>query len=85
MFPKVKDQNYLKKKYLSDFSENKYPKCEFFYIILQTLFPKELETNIKASRKHRALNKMKDKNELINMTPEIYYEIVRIISFPSKD
>ena len=62
--PKVKDQNYLKK-YLSDFSENKYPKREFFYIILQTLFPKELETNIKASRKHRALDKMKNKNELI--------------------
>ena len=84
MLPKVKDQNYLKK-YLSDFSENEYPKREFFYIILQTLFLKELETIIKVSIKHRALDETKDKNELIKMTPEIYYEIVGLISFPSKD
>ena len=84
MLPKVKDQNYLKK-YLSDFSESEYSEREFFYIILQILFLKELETIIKVSIKYRALDETKDKNELIKMTSEIYYEIVRIISFPSKD
>ena len=84
MFPKVKDQNYLKK-YLSDFLSNEYFESEFFYIIFRILFPKELETIIKASRKHWALDKTNDKNELIKMTPEIYNEIVGLIRFPSKD
>ena len=60
------------KKYLPDFSDNEYREREFFYTILGTLFPKELEAIIKASRKHRALDETKDKNELIKITPEIY-------------
>ena len=67
------------------FLDNEYPEREFFYNILRTLFPKELETIIKASWKYRALDETKDKNELIKMTPEIYNKIVRLISFPSKD
>ena len=74
MFPKVKDQNYLKK-YLSDFSDNEYPERKFFYIIFRTLFQKELETIIKASRKHLALDKTKDKNELIKMTQKFIMKL----------
>ena len=83
VFPKVKDQILLKK-YLPEYSEKEYPEKDFFYNILGTLFPKELEEIIKSSRKQRALNENSNKDELIKMTPEIYNEIVGLLSFPSK-
>ena len=82
IFPKIKEQNQLKLN-IPDLSENEFPEREFFNTILGTLFPKELESIIKTSRKNRALNKINDKSELIKMTPEVYSEIVGLLSYPS--
>ena len=70
--------------YLPEWSENSYPERTFFYALVSTLFPQELDQIIKTARKNRALSEDKDKNELIKITPEIFKEINELLSHPSK-
>ena len=71
-------------KYLPEYSGKQYPEHEFFFNILSTIYPKEVENMIEAAYKLRKQHYKKNHDEMIEITDEFKEQIKSVIVYRSK-
>ena len=70
--------------YMPDYAPEELPERDFFFNVLSTLYPKEVQLLVEASYKARQLHFKKMKDEMIELTPEIKKLIESTVTYKSK-
>ena len=68
---------------MPDYEKSELPERGFFFEILVTLYPRELEELIKAAFKARSAQYNSSRDEMIELTEEVNKEIDSIVSYKS--
>ena len=70
--------------YMPDYVPGELPERDFFFNVLSTLYPKEVQLLVEASYKARQLHFKKMEDEMIELTPEIKKLIESTVTYKSK-
>ena len=71
-------------KYMTDYESNQVLKKSCFFGVLSTVYPMEKRDMVEAAYKARNTHYKKEKNEMVELTPEVKKAIDSILSYKSK-
>ena len=77
-------QNITVKQYIPDYKVGQYPEKDFFFGILSTLYPHQIEDLLNSAYKARKIHYNRHETELIELTPDIRQAIKSAIVYDSK-
>ena len=83
LYPKLKEDEKILK-YLPDYGESELLDREFFFSIVSTLYPNEMQFLIKKIRADRSVEVENDKDEMIEVSQDMKIELDNLLVHPSK-
>ena len=69
--------------YFPDYTESQLPDREFMFAIISTVYPKSLRELVEKAREKRSLKEDADKDELIEIDPEVLNRIMSVLTMKS--
>ena len=71
------------KQYFPDYAANEYPEKEFFFAVLNTLYPRETENLTEAAYKLRKTYHKRNEDDMIKVTNEVKEDIMKAVVYQS--
>ena len=70
-------------KYMPDYPEGVFPEKSFFYSVLSTIYPYWTKNLVEEWRKKRSVAHSTDRQEMVEIIPDILEEINKLLLYPS--